>query len=67
MRGAERPAGVRWTRPFPQPVKALSDEAAHHIFIDIADNTHDEPDINQFLRLTDNMPLAVEIIAHFVD
>ncbi|KAJ7879402.1 P-loop containing nucleoside triphosphate hydrolase protein, partial [Mycena leptocephala] len=67
MRGAERPAKVAWTRPFLQPLKPLSNEAARQTFIDVADNTHDEQSVKRLLHLTDNMPLAVEIIAHLVD
>ncbi|KAF8170912.1 hypothetical protein K438DRAFT_1853437 [Mycena galopus ATCC 62051] len=66
MRGAERPAQVRWTHPFLLPLKPLSDEAAQQIFIEITDN-HDIKDMNQLLRFTDNMPLAVNLIAHLAD
>ncbi|KAJ7469043.1 hypothetical protein FB451DRAFT_1255624 [Mycena latifolia] len=67
MRGAERPAKVRWTRPFLLPLQPLSDDAARQTFIDITDNFDDPKDIDQLLRLTDNMPLAVDLIAHLVD
>jgi hypothetical protein len=66
MRGAERPAKVRWTRPFLLPLKPLSNEAAMRTFTDIADDSHDSQDITKLLNLTDNMPLAVELIAHLV-
>ncbi|KAJ7082787.1 hypothetical protein C8R44DRAFT_528445, partial [Mycena epipterygia] len=58
MRGAERPAKVRWTRPFLQPLKPLSDDAAYQTFIDIAEDFHNKEDITKLLSLTDNMPLA---------
>ncbi|KAF7362623.1 hypothetical protein MVEN_00611300 [Mycena venus] len=67
MRGAERPAKVRWTRPFLPPLKPLSDDAARQTFIDIADDFHDSADITQLLNLTDNMPLAVNLVAHLVE
>ncbi|KAJ7083751.1 P-loop containing nucleoside triphosphate hydrolase protein [Mycena epipterygia] len=67
MRGAERPAKVRWTRPFLEPLKPLSYEAARQTFIEIADGFHDSKEIDQLLQLTDNMPLAVDLIAHLVD
>ncbi|KAJ7119692.1 hypothetical protein C8R44DRAFT_853775 [Mycena epipterygia] len=67
MRGAERPAKVRWTRPFLEPLKPLSYEAARQTFIEIADDCHDSRDIDQLLHLTDYMPLAVNLIAHLVD
>ncbi|KAJ7133314.1 hypothetical protein C8R44DRAFT_585215, partial [Mycena epipterygia] len=58
MRGAERPAKVRWTRPFLQPLDPLSDEAAHQTFVAIAEDFHNNEDIIKLLSLTDNMPLA---------
>ncbi|KAJ7116852.1 hypothetical protein C8R44DRAFT_854592 [Mycena epipterygia] len=67
MRGAERPAKVRWTRPFLEPLTPLSYDAARQTFIEIADDFHDRKDIDQLLSLTDNMPLAVDLIAHLVD
>ncbi|KAJ7108216.1 hypothetical protein C8R44DRAFT_744162 [Mycena epipterygia] len=67
MRGAERPAKIRWTRPFLEPLKPLSHLAARQTFIEIADDFHDSNDVDQLLQLTDNLPLAVDIIAHLVD
>ncbi|KAJ7462871.1 hypothetical protein FB451DRAFT_1494902 [Mycena latifolia] len=67
MRGAERPAKVQWTRPFLAPLKPLSDVAARDTFFAIAEDGHDSKDVDQVLSLTDNMPLAVDLIAHAVD
>ncbi|KAJ7478196.1 hypothetical protein FB451DRAFT_182425 [Mycena latifolia] len=67
MRGTERPAQVRWTRPFLVPLKPLTEDAAHQTFLDIADDVHDSHDIARLLRLTDYMPLAVNLMAHLVD
>ncbi|KAJ7698440.1 P-loop containing nucleoside triphosphate hydrolase protein [Mycena olivaceomarginata] len=67
MRGTERPSKVRWTHPFLAPLKPLSDDAAHQVFISITDDVHDARDVDQLLRLTDNMPLAIDLIAHMVD
>ncbi|KAF8184063.1 hypothetical protein K438DRAFT_1937355 [Mycena galopus ATCC 62051] len=64
MRGAELPAKVRWTRPFLQPLKPLSDDAARQTFIDIADDGYQEMD--ELLKFTGNMPLAVDLMAHLV-
>ncbi|KAJ7146687.1 P-loop containing nucleoside triphosphate hydrolase protein [Mycena epipterygia] len=58
MRGAERPAKVHWTRPFLQPLKPLSDDAAHQTFVAIAEDFHDSKDITKLLSFTDNLPLA---------
>ncbi|KAJ7111247.1 hypothetical protein C8R44DRAFT_593120, partial [Mycena epipterygia] len=67
MRGVERPAKVRWTHPFLEPLKPLSDAAARQTFIEIADDFHDSNNIDQLLHLTDNLPLAVDLIAHLAD
>ncbi|KAJ7146634.1 hypothetical protein C8R44DRAFT_845700 [Mycena epipterygia] len=64
---AKRPAKVRWTHPFLDLLKPLSDIAARQIFVDIAEDFHNSKDITQLLALTDNMPLAVDLIAHLVD
>jgi hypothetical protein len=49
------------------PLKPLSTDAARQTFIEIAEDFHEEQDINQVLSLTDNLPLAVDLIAHLVD
>ncbi|KAJ7479093.1 hypothetical protein FB451DRAFT_1365656 [Mycena latifolia] len=67
MRGAERPAKVQWTHPFLAPLKPLSGVAARDTFFAIAEDVHDSKDVNEVLSLTDNMPLAVDLIAHAVD
>ncbi|KAJ7358497.1 P-loop containing nucleoside triphosphate hydrolase protein, partial [Mycena albidolilacea] len=67
MRGAERPASVCWTKPFLPPLQPLSDDAARQTFFDIAGEFHESKHLDQVLRLTDNMPLAVDLIAHLVD
>ncbi|KAJ7438970.1 hypothetical protein FB451DRAFT_1378085 [Mycena latifolia] len=67
MCGAERPATVRWTRPFLAPLKPLPQEAARKTFIDIVDDNYPIEDIDKILLLADNMPLAIDLIAHLVD
>ncbi|KAJ7103887.1 hypothetical protein C8R44DRAFT_858941 [Mycena epipterygia] len=67
MRGAERPSKVRWTHPFLEPLQPLSYDAARQTFVEIADDFHHSEDIDRILHLTDNMPLAVDLIAHLVD
>ncbi|KAJ6492106.1 P-loop containing nucleoside triphosphate hydrolase protein, partial [Mycena sanguinolenta] len=64
---AERPGRVQWTHPFLPPLQPLSNNAAQQIFMDITDNGHSIEDINQLLNFTDNMPLAVDLLAHLVD
>ncbi|KAJ7906647.1 hypothetical protein B0H13DRAFT_1463427, partial [Mycena leptocephala] len=67
MRGAERPAKVAWTHPFLPLLKPLEQVAARQTFIDIADTRHDPNEVDKVLLLTDNMPLAISLIAHLVD
>ncbi|KAJ6464925.1 hypothetical protein C8R45DRAFT_1174210 [Mycena sanguinolenta] len=66
MRGAEHPAKVRWTRPFLPALAPLSAEAAHEMFKQIAEDYHEPKDIDQLLKFADNMPLAVDLMAHLV-
>ncbi|KAJ7167200.1 hypothetical protein C8R43DRAFT_1121639 [Mycena crocata] len=56
MRGAERPAKVRWSRPFLPVLTPLPSSAAYQTFIDIADDDHDRKDIDKLLRLTEYAP-----------
>ncbi|KAJ7061588.1 P-loop containing nucleoside triphosphate hydrolase protein, partial [Mycena amicta] len=67
MRGAERPGAgrIRWTRPFIPPLEPLSDEAAQRIFLDITDDEYDdEKHMQELLRFTNNVPLAVTLVAN---
>ncbi|KAJ7263715.1 P-loop containing nucleoside triphosphate hydrolase protein, partial [Mycena rebaudengoi] len=63
MRGAERPAKVKWTQPFLPPLTPLPHSAALQTFFDVAGNTHEEDSVNKLLELTGNLPLAVNLIA----
>ncbi|KAJ7430660.1 hypothetical protein FB451DRAFT_470918 [Mycena latifolia] len=67
MRGAERPGKVLWTHPLLPPLRPLSNDAARQTFIEITDNDCDSHEITQLLELTDNLPLAVDLLAHLVD
>ncbi|KAJ7493935.1 P-loop containing nucleoside triphosphate hydrolase protein [Mycena latifolia] len=63
MRGSERPAQVKWTRPFLQPLKPLPDSAALETFRDIADDCDVDDNITALLDVTGNLPLAVTLMA----
>ncbi|KAF8143641.1 hypothetical protein K438DRAFT_1783581 [Mycena galopus ATCC 62051] len=67
MWGSERPAKVRWSHPFLLPLQPLSHEAARKTFMEITDSANTTEEIDQLLRLTDNMPLAVDLIAHLAN
>ncbi|KAJ6565535.1 hypothetical protein DFH09DRAFT_984319 [Mycena vulgaris] len=63
MRGAERPSRVQWTHPFLRPLMPLDQAAARLTFIEIADEIHDASEVDQRLEITDNIPLAVQLVA----
>ncbi|KAJ7814848.1 P-loop containing nucleoside triphosphate hydrolase protein [Mycena olivaceomarginata] len=67
MRGAERPAKVHWTHPFLSPLQPLSAEAAKQTFMEITDNVYRKEEVEKILQFTDNMPLAVDLMAHLSD
>ncbi|KAJ7648978.1 hypothetical protein DFH06DRAFT_1300232, partial [Mycena polygramma] len=67
MRGLQRPGKVAWTRPFLRPLSPLDQHAAYQTFIDIADDVHNPEQVHKVLALTDNMPLALSLLAHLVD
>ncbi|KAF8196258.1 hypothetical protein K438DRAFT_2122327 [Mycena galopus ATCC 62051] len=67
MRGAERPAKVQWSHPFLLPLQPLSNDAARQTFIEITDKSNTIQEMDQLLQFTDNMPLAVNLIAHLTD
>ncbi|KAJ7133691.1 hypothetical protein C8R43DRAFT_1133228 [Mycena crocata] len=66
MRGVERPAKTKWSRPFLGPLLPLSDFAARQTFLDIADDVEDEHQLREILSFTDNLPLAVSLMANLV-
>jgi hypothetical protein len=55
---------MRWTRPFLPPLEPLSHDAARQTFADITDERHDDADIQELLGFTDNVPLAVNLVAN---
>ncbi|KAJ7835260.1 P-loop containing nucleoside triphosphate hydrolase protein, partial [Mycena olivaceomarginata] len=63
MRGAERPGKVQWTHPFLRPLMPLDRAAARQTFIEIADKIDDGSEVDQLLDITDNIPLAVQLVA----
>ncbi|KAJ7599396.1 hypothetical protein C8J56DRAFT_916581 [Mycena floridula] len=63
MRGSERPSQVKWTRPFLKPLEPLSSIAARQTFLDISDVYEQDPHIDELLSLSDNLPLAVTLMA----
>ncbi|KAJ7163516.1 P-loop containing nucleoside triphosphate hydrolase protein, partial [Mycena crocata] len=65
MRGVERPGRVKWTRPFLPPLEPLTNDAAMQIFVDITDSqASDNRDIQDLLNFTNNLPLAVNLLAN---
>ncbi|KAJ7763293.1 hypothetical protein B0H16DRAFT_1804266 [Mycena metata] len=58
---------VLWTPPFLHPLQPLSDEASQQVFEAITDDPHVSNERTQLLAFTENMPLAVDLMAHLVD
>jgi hypothetical protein len=48
-------------------LKPLDEQAARLTFIDIADSGHSQEEVDQILSLTDNMPLAISLLAHLAN
>jgi hypothetical protein len=48
-------------------LQPLDQEAAHLTFADIADSGHSLEEVDKILSLTDNMPLAISLLAHLAD
>ncbi|KAF7351832.1 hypothetical protein MVEN_01144300 [Mycena venus] len=67
MRGAERPASVQWTRPLLRTLLPLTPVAARNIFVATADDWHEDSDIAELLKLAENIPLAIDLLAHLAD
>ncbi|KAJ7149584.1 P-loop containing nucleoside triphosphate hydrolase protein, partial [Mycena filopes] len=67
MRGAERPGKVQWTHPFLLPLQPLQDAAALRIFEEITDDPHLSDEKTQLLEYTENIPLALDLMAHLVE
>ncbi|KAJ7254870.1 P-loop containing nucleoside triphosphate hydrolase protein, partial [Mycena rebaudengoi] len=63
LRGAERPAKIKWTRPLLAPLEPISNTAAQQTFIEVADDGLDDTSIKELLEVTGNLPLAVSLIA----
>ncbi|KZS91614.1 hypothetical protein SISNIDRAFT_162053 [Sistotremastrum niveocremeum HHB9708] len=64
MRGAERPLGVKWHRPFLPPLQSLDSDAARRTFVAISDVPWDDEDLSTLLDVLDNVPLAVALMAN---
>jgi hypothetical protein len=66
MRGAERPRKVKWSRPFLAPLEPISTLASRQTFIDIAEEptAGDETALDELIKITGNLPLAVALMAN---
>ncbi|KAJ6533795.1 hypothetical protein DFH09DRAFT_125089 [Mycena vulgaris] len=66
MRGAERPAKVKWNRPFLPPLEPLSPSACRQIFSAVADEPEiwEELALEELLVLSGSLPLAVSLMAN---
>ena len=62
MKGAERPAGTKWTQPILEPLDTLSHDAAKNTWVQITGhyNIYSE----KLLKAVDYVPLAISLLAH---
>src|SRR6201996_6633838 len=63
IRGAERPSGIPWTRPFLPPLHSLDYEASLQTFVSISDVPEDTPGLSELIQVTDGLPLAIVLMA----
>src|SRR6201996_9620677 len=63
LRGAERPSGIPWTRPFLPPLHSLDYESSIQTFTSISDVPDDAAGLSELVQLTDGLPLAVTLMA----
>lgn len=64
LRGAERPYGVPWTRPFANPLTTLDMPSAKQVFLEISDVPEDSAGLDESLQAVDMLPLAVTLLAN---
>ncbi|KZS92649.1 hypothetical protein SISNIDRAFT_441879 [Sistotremastrum niveocremeum HHB9708] len=64
MRGAERPSGVLWRRPFLPPLPSLDPNLSKAMFVAISDVDEDDEHLERLLEVTDHVPLAVTLMAN---
>jgi tetratricopeptide (TPR) repeat protein len=62
MRGTERPAKTKWTQPFLEPLKTLDHDAAKKVWEQIAG--YYDIFSEKLLEAVENVPLAVDLLAH---
>ncbi|KAJ7592497.1 P-loop containing nucleoside triphosphate hydrolase protein [Mycena floridula] len=67
MRGAERPGQVQWTRPCLPPLGPISQRAARQTFLEISDVDPADPELDQLLSLTNNVPLVVSLMENVTE
>ncbi|KZS97472.1 hypothetical protein SISNIDRAFT_387453, partial [Sistotremastrum niveocremeum HHB9708] len=63
MRGAERPSGTLWSRPFLPMVAPYDRSSARDTFLAITDGDPHDPYLDTLLDYADDLPLAVTLIA----
>ncbi|EJD47499.1 hypothetical protein AURDEDRAFT_163367 [Auricularia subglabra TFB-10046 SS5] len=64
LRGAERPQGLRWTRPFLPPLSPLVDAAAEQVFLTISGIPDTSALVGDLLQRLGNLPLAIVLMAN---
>lgn len=64
MRGAERPAGVVWSRPFLPQISSLDPSSSKEVFTAVSGTSDDDADLPELLDVLDHVPLAVTLMAN---
>ncbi|KAJ7632441.1 hypothetical protein FB45DRAFT_912441 [Roridomyces roridus] len=67
LRGAERPAGVQWSRPFLPQIGPLDVPSARKAFLALSDCLEDDPWIDPLLAAIDYVPLAIALMANLAE
>ncbi|KAJ7219084.1 hypothetical protein GGX14DRAFT_355808 [Mycena pura] len=67
MRGSERPAGVKWSRPSLPQLGPLDVKSARRAFLALSDCLEDDPYIDPLLTAIDCVPLAIALMANLTE
>ncbi|KAL5486213.1 hypothetical protein ACEPAI_7258 [Sanghuangporus weigelae] len=71
LRGAERPSGIAWDRPFLPPIRTLDPASAKEMFLKISDAANSDPacnmeapvELDELVTLCGHLPLAIRLMA----
>ncbi|KAJ7063127.1 hypothetical protein C8F01DRAFT_1131657 [Mycena amicta] len=67
LRGSERPAGVKWSRPTVPQLGPLDATSARRAFLALSDCVEDDPGIDALTAAVDFVPLAIALMANLAE